>query len=271
MPSCSENLPDWIPQAVVLGATGVVGQQLVRQLLAAGLTQIMAIVRRPPADPVSSVHYLLVADFSHLHDALASLPLQNATAYSALGTTRKAAGSQAAFRQVDFGYNFAFARAMHDAGCQRFGLVSAAGANPDSLIFYNRVKGELESALQTLHFIQLVIARPSLLLDSHPGRPGERLLQRGFGLIQSWVSPTLAIRPIEAQRVAAGLLQSLPPITRIDAADSNVVRQTLSSSITPAMSLPPDAAPVRFISNAELLRLTRPGLIEATDPANTAS
>src|SRR6266481_703419 len=68
-------------------------------------------------------------------------------AYLALGTTIKVAGSQAAFRAVDFDANLAVARAAKAAGARRIGLVSAMGADAHSRIFYSRVKGELEEAL----------------------------------------------------------------------------------------------------------------------------
>jgi uncharacterized protein YbjT (DUF2867 family) len=134
------------------------------------------------------------------------------TALCALGTTIAAAGSQAAFRAVDFDAVLAFARAAKAAGARRFGVVSALGADAGSRVFYNRVKGEMEQAVAGLGFEQLVIARPSLLLGDRttlgqPTRTGEALAQ--------WLAPALAwvtparLRAIRADEVAAGLLAAL--------------------------------------------------------------
>jgi uncharacterized protein YbjT (DUF2867 family) len=190
---------------LLAGGTGLVGRELLNALLASKQTQVIhALVRRlpdhPPAD--ARLHWLQV-DFS----ALPPLPVAD-TALCALGTTIKAAGSQAAFRAVDFDAVLAFARTARTAGVRRFGVVSALGANPKSRNFYNRVKGEMEAALTTLGFERLVIARPSLLLGQRsdlgqPERPGEKVaeaLTRPFGglIPKAW-------RPIEAATVARGL------------------------------------------------------------------
>jgi uncharacterized protein YbjT (DUF2867 family) len=112
--------------------------------------------------------------------------------YIALGTTIAVAGSQRAFRAVDYDAVMATARAARAAGATRCGLVSAMGANAQSRIFYSRVKGEVERDLQALGFATLVIARPSLLLgDRHalqqPSRAGESLSIQLF----KWLNPVL--------------------------------------------------------------------------------
>lgn len=198
------------PDTLLLaGATGLIGHEVLRQSLARPrLRALHALVRRVPAlaaaDP--RLHWLPV-DFR----ALPALPGGD-TALCALGTTIKAAGSQAAFRAVDFDAVLAFARGARAAGVQRFGVVSALGAAAGSRVFYNRVKGEMEAALQGLGFDTLVIARPSLLVGDRaalgqPERRGERLgllLSRPLGgLIPA------AWRPIDAAVVARALLRTL--------------------------------------------------------------
>ena len=81
-----------------------------------------------------------------------------------LGTTIKVAGSQAAFRQVDFAFVVNTARAARVAGATRLAVVSALGADAKSRVFYNRVKGEMEAAIAQLGYKSVVIAQPSLLL-----------------------------------------------------------------------------------------------------------
>lgn len=203
--------PAHLPSArtvILAGATGLVGRELLQGLLAdAGVATVHALVRRPLADthPKLAVH---VVDFS----ALPPLPSADEV-FLALGTTIKVAGSQAAFRAVDFDANLAVARAARAAGARRAGLVSAMGADPRSSVFYNRVKGELEAVLPALGFEGLVIARPSLLVGERatlgqPPRPGETV-----GL---WVDRCLGLliprdyRAIRAADVAAALRQAVP-------------------------------------------------------------
>ena len=149
----------------------------------------------------------------HLLDfaALPALP-RAVEAYCCLGTTIKAAGSQAAFRAVDFDAVLAFARAAQSAGVQRFAVVSALGASPRSPGFYNRVKGEMEEALAGLGFASLVIARPSLLAGDRsalgqPARPGERLALALTAPLAPLIPKTW--RPIAAATVARALRRAL--------------------------------------------------------------
>jgi uncharacterized protein YbjT (DUF2867 family) len=194
--------------ALLAGATGLVGRELLAGLLSEpAVTQVHALVRRPldVQHPKLQVHRV---DFAHLPP----LPAVHEV-YLALGTTIKAAGSRAAFRAVDFDASFAVARAAHAAGAQRLGLVSAMGADNGSPVFYNRVKAELEDALRGLDYKGLVIARPSLLLGDRralgqPARPIETLMERTGGLLR----PLLPrhYRPIAAAEVARALLARVP-------------------------------------------------------------
>jgi uncharacterized protein YbjT (DUF2867 family) len=193
------------------GATGLVGRQLLLQALAEpGLQRLHTLGRRAPPGVNDPRLQAQAVDFA----ALPALPPAGpqAAAVCALGTTIRVAGSQAAFRAVDHDAVLAFARAVRGAGVQRFGLVSALGADPAASVFYNRVKGEVEAALQTLGFASLVIVRPSLLLGDRtalgqPERLGERLgqvLSRPLGALlpARW-------RPIEAAVVARALWRAM--------------------------------------------------------------
>lgn len=221
------NAPAASTRTVLLaGATGLVGREILRGLLAdPGVAQVHVLVRRSLADshPKLNVH---VVDFS----ALPALPAVDEV-YLALGTTIKVAGSQAAFRAVDFDANFAVARAARAAGARRAGLVSAMGADPRSRVFYNRVKGELEAALPALGFEGLVIARPSLLVGERaslgqPHRPGETV-----GL---WVDRCLGLliprdyRAIRAADVAAALRQAVPASAGVQVMRSGAMQRALA-------------------------------------------
>jgi uncharacterized protein YbjT (DUF2867 family) len=190
------------------GATGLVGRAILEELLAdASVASVHALGRCEPgiAHPKLIPH---VVDFA----ALPSLPPLDEV-YLALGTTIKAAGSQNAFRAVDFDANLAVARAALAAGARRAGLVSAMGADAKSSIFYNRVKGETEDALTRLAFDGLVIARPSLLVGDRealgqPTRPAEKLAT----VVSRFLSPLLPrnYRPVAAADVARALLARVP-------------------------------------------------------------
>jgi uncharacterized protein YbjT (DUF2867 family) len=189
---------------LLAGATGLVGQALVAQWT--DDEPLHLLVRRPMA-PRQASHRVHIVDFG----ALPPLPRAQA-AFCCLGTTIKAAGSQTAFRAVDFDAVLAFARAAQAAGVTRFAAVSALGADAGSRSFYSRTKGECEQALRALGFRSLVLARPSLLDgDRHalgqPGRIGEGLalaLTRPLGGLIP-----LAWRPIAADTVARALRRAL--------------------------------------------------------------
>jgi uncharacterized protein YbjT (DUF2867 family) len=146
--------------ALVVGASGLVGRELLRQLTApdSGYTSVHALVRRPIVLAPQGVQ-MHVVDFSRLP---ATLPAAD-DLYCALGTTIKIAGSKGAFRAVDFDAVVDTTRAAQAVGVKRVAVVSALGADAQSRVFYNQVKGEMESALRALHLERLVIARPSLL------------------------------------------------------------------------------------------------------------
>lgn len=197
--------------ALVAGASGLVGREILQGLLADDhVATVYALGRRPLALRHPKLTALVV-DFA----ALPALPDVDET-YLALGTTIQVAGSQEAFRAVDHDANLAVAKAARAAGCKRLGLVSAMGADAGSRIFYNRVKGELEEALAGIRYPTVVVARPSLLVGDRealgqPVRRGEKL-----GLVASrWLGPLIPrkYRPIRAADVAAALLRTVP-VTR---------------------------------------------------------
>ena len=189
--------------ALLAGASGLIGREVLRQWTGPGT--LHCLLRKPQAAMLhAQVH---VVDFA----ALPRLPAA-ASAFCCLGTTIKVAGSQAAFRAVDFDAVIAFAQAARRAGVKRFAVVSALGANAKSGNFYSRVKGEMEARLATLGFETLVIARPSLLAGDRAslGQP----LRRGELWTLALTKPLAALipaawRPIEAATVARAMLRAL--------------------------------------------------------------
>jgi uncharacterized protein YbjT (DUF2867 family) len=190
------------------GASGLVGRSILEGLLADQSVQAVHVLgRRNPRVAHARITGHIV-DFA----ALPPLPPVDEV-YLALGTTIKVAGSQAAFRAIDFDANLAVARAALAAGARRCGLVSAMGANAKSSVFYNRVKGELEEALAQLPFNGLVIARPSLLVGNRAslGQP-ERPLEKVSAVFMKILGPLIPAnyRAIAATQVARTLLARTP-------------------------------------------------------------
>jgi len=190
--------------AAVAGATGLVGGHVLRRLLEdPEIGRVIAPTRRalPPHPKLENP--LITSGFP----ALAAVD----EAYGCLGTTRKDAGSDAAFRAVDFDLTVAFARAARSAGARRFGLVSSLGANAGSSLLYPRTKGEAEKAVAGLGFETVVIARPSLLLGKRAQpRAAEKLGETALALMNPLlIGPLRKYRAIAGETVARGLIAAL--------------------------------------------------------------
>src|SRR5713226_10116874 len=190
--------------ALVAGGTGLVGTELLTLLGEENrYARVTSLVRREmvAAGRVEN----RVVSFDHLDQS--ELPEVD-DAYCCLGTTRRVAGSDDAFRKVDFDYVLAYARAAHRAGAIRFLIVSAMGAKVESRFLYTRVKGQVEAAASTLGFQVVGIARPSFLIGrrakARSGETAALILSRAITPIM--VGPFRRFRPIEARTVAAGLI-----------------------------------------------------------------
>jgi uncharacterized protein YbjT (DUF2867 family) len=192
--------------AIVAGASGLVGGYCLRRLLASGLhEQVIAFVR----GPLNVVHKRLqqrTVDFERLGRMSAFPRAQDV--FCCLGTTMKKAGSEEAFRKVDYEYVARLAESSMRTGADRFFLVSAVGADPKSRIFYSRVKGEAEDAVARLGFSGLHIFRPSLLVGDRPEkRPGEEIGIAAARLVSGVLfGPARKYRPIKAETVARAMI-----------------------------------------------------------------
>jgi uncharacterized protein YbjT (DUF2867 family) len=160
--------------AVVLGSTGLVGAEVLKRLLAdPEITQAVAVTRRPlPEAP--KLRQVLLPRLDELPARAAEL--KGDAYFCCLGTTLRDAGSRENFRKVDHDAVVEFAAIAKSHRARSFTVVTAAGAAAGSKIFYNRVKGEVEAALQKTGLNRLVIFRPGLLVgDRKAFRPAERL------------------------------------------------------------------------------------------------
>ena len=135
--------------ALLAGATGLVGRALLARLLAADRAEQVVVLARKPLPATIARHprlAVLVGDLATLAADAGAID----DVYIALGTTIKVAGSQAAFGAIDLDLVVAIARAARQAGARRLAVVSALGADRDSRVFYNRVKGEMEATVASI-------------------------------------------------------------------------------------------------------------------------
>ena len=222
-------------KALVIGATGAVGQELINQLSQQNY-DITAVVRRRATfhHPVTQLICPSFSDLSGFMQREAG-DLSAAQVFSALGTTLKQAGSKDAFRAVDYGYNLAFAKAALKQGARHYLLVSAHGASADSWSFYSKTKGELEEAVAKLHFKSSVFFRPSLLLADHSGRTLESI---GVGLIRPLnrffdQPPLPSVWPIAPQQVARAMVGLSQRCAKQSTGVLRVSNQTMHEGVTP--------------------------------------
>ncbi|MBM9502932.1 oxidoreductase [Leptospira sp. 201903071] len=145
--------------ALVAGASGLIGKYLLEELSHSGdYSKIYALVRRSGSTEGAEE---IVADYDTLSATL--LPKGITDIFCSLGTTISKAGSQENFRKVDYDYVLKLAKLAKAAGAKSFLVVSALGADIKSMVFYNRVKGEMERDLKNVGFSFTGIFRPSLL------------------------------------------------------------------------------------------------------------
>lgn len=160
-------------KALVIGATGATGKDLVEKLLNdKDFSEVDIFVRKPLNinNPKLKTH---IVDFEKPEDWKDLV--KGDVAFSCLGTTLKTAGSQQGQRKVDFDYQYNFAKTAKENDVEDYVLVSSYGANPKSKIFYSRMKGELEEEVKKLHFNKMTIFQPGMLDRKNTDRTGEVL------------------------------------------------------------------------------------------------
>jgi uncharacterized protein YbjT (DUF2867 family) len=196
---------DTTKAALLVGASGLVGGHLLQLLLhEQRYKPVEVLVRRSLSirDPQLNEH---IIDFDHL-DRNAEL-FRADDVFCCLGTTIRTAGSQEAFRKVDFTYVVQAAALASKNGAKQFLLVSSLGANPRSRAFYSRVKGEVEEAVSKLPFRGVHIFRPSFLLgEREERRRGEKLAIMLVKVLQPlMIAGWKRLRPVHAETVAAAM------------------------------------------------------------------
>ena len=200
--------------AIVVGGSGVVGGHLLNYLLASNNYSRVISLGRRKLDIKSEKLEQYIIDFDKF-GTYAPL-LQGDDLYLALGTTMAKAKSRENFRKVDFSYPLNISKAAMDNGVNQLMLVSSVGADAESLIFYTKVKGELEDAIKQLNFWSIHIFRPSILLGERPeSRAGEsiaKVIGKGLDFVLGGL--LTKYKPVEAETVAKAMVakaQELQP------------------------------------------------------------
>ena len=192
--------------SLVVGGTGLVGSHVLKQLALVEECPV-AILRRRPNDLPDNVKAIEV-DFDELLTS-GDLP-QCDHLYLCLGTTIKTAGSQTAFRNVDFNYCLGIAQMAAKSGASVISLVSSVGADANSKNFYLRTKGQLEEAIKLLNFSSINIYRPGLLIgDRQEKRSAEKVGQLLSKVIDHFLIRGLSrYRSIEAILLAKTMIDN---------------------------------------------------------------
>jgi uncharacterized protein YbjT (DUF2867 family) len=194
--------------ALLAGATGLVGTALLPLLLASErYAKVIVVGRRPVAINHPKLTQV-VTELSKLEEERLRLIADDV--YCCLGTTMRQAGSKEAFYEVDFLYVVKLAAITAANFAAQFLVVSALGADAESRFYYNKVKGEMEAAVQQAPFRAIHIFRPSLLLGQ---RAAPRLVERIGGWLLALARPLLRgrwhkYRPVAAATVARAMLQA---------------------------------------------------------------
>lgn len=191
-------------KALVIGATGAVGKDLVGQLLRDdAFDRVEIFVRREVGIPSAKL-ITHVVDFDRPETWADRL--QGHVLFSCMGTTLKAAGSKEAEWKVDYTYQFNAAKAARENGVPVYVLVSSIGANPKSKVFYTRMKGELDDAVRALGFEGCFILRPPSLIRKGSDRFGEKA---GVAVLKALNAIGLlrGLTPMPTEEVAAAMIR----------------------------------------------------------------
>ncbi len=195
-------------RAVVTGATGLIGKEIVKQLAQNDEVEEVTVVGRRYLD---YSHPKVEQHIADLGDAEAIRPyMQGDVLFCALGTTIKRAGSKENFRLVDHHFVVNAAKVASEEGVKHFCVVSSIGAKAESGNFYLRTKGEMENEISALPFTSVHIFRPSLLLGNREeNRPGERIGEAFFKLFGFIFKGKLErYAPIHASTVADAMIKA---------------------------------------------------------------
>lgn len=193
--------------AIVVGATGLVGGELLNLLSSAKFFDTVLVLTRKPVIGLPSHFKNIIMNFSDDKDVIEKL--RGTDLFFCFGTTLKTAGSKEKFVEIEWEGSRRLLQAAKKNGVLNLYLVSAMGANARASILYNRIKGQIEELSKELGFQSVTVFRPSLLLgERHEARISEGWAQKLIGPLRgAFVGPLLKYRPVEGELVATRLIE----------------------------------------------------------------
>ena len=193
--------------AIVIGATGLIGNLLIKKLLNDNRYQKIKVFSRRSTQIINSKLEEYIVNFDEIEKWEQNI--SGDELFSAMGTTIRKAKSTTLQYKVDVTYQYEFAKAAAENGVKNYFLVSSTGANAKSKIFYMRIKGELDEKVQKLSFNKIRIFRPSLLLGERPEkRFGEKTAERILKIVVPIFPFLKNQRPIEGEKIANAMISS---------------------------------------------------------------
>ena len=192
--------------ALVLGATGATGRELVNQLLKNdSFSHVSIFVRNSPNISheklsINTINFSKISEYKSL--------INGDVLFSALGTTKKDAGSSEQQFLVDYTYQYKFAEMAAENGVTTYSLVSSDGANKDSFFFYPKIKGALEEKVKSLDFNNIQIFRPPLLVRQDDLiRSGEKIGIKIFNRL-SKINIFRSLKPLHVSDLAQKMIEN---------------------------------------------------------------
>jgi len=193
-------------KALLVGATGLVGGLVLEELLKDDFfSEVIVLTRKPLEDKHDKLKEILL-NFDELDKYRNDIKAD--VIFCCLGTTIKAAGSQEAFKKVDYEYPLRVAEIAKENGAKNYLLISALGSSKSSIVFYNRVKGEVEDDISKLNFDALHILQPSLIIgERDESRLGEGIAQKLSPLYNAlMIGPLNKYKSIKAEQIAKAMV-----------------------------------------------------------------
>ena len=191
--------------ALILGATGATGRELVKLLLEdSNFSQVSLFVRRS-VDIDHEKITIYKIDFTRLNEY--NNLVQGDVLFSALGTTKKEAGGEKEQFLVDYTYQYEFAKIASKNGINHYSLVSSIGADKNSFFFYPKIKGALESSIKSLAFNKIHIFQPpSIIRQPELIRSGEQY-SINFLQVMNKLGLLKSLKPILVKDLAAKIIK----------------------------------------------------------------
>jgi len=190
-------------KALVIGATGATGKDLVDQLAENDAFDAVSLFVRRPLEYNHSKVEIHIVDFDNVEDW--KNQLVGDVLFSCMGTTLKQAGSKEAQWKVDYDYQYNVAKAAREMGVSHYALVSSTGAKADSPFFYMQMKGKLEDAVKTLGFRRTVIVRPPSLIRKNSDRWAEAVSVKILKFVNK-IGLFRSMAPVDTDLVAKALI-----------------------------------------------------------------